>query len=161
MEGARLTASVENGLVPEVLLGGQYGHRLHFWDMHTQQHKPVLDFGAQNQLVFELRSAHNPTRPYGFVNSAISLKDLSASIWQRYLDGDRWAARKIIEIPAEPADPEWLPPMLKSFAAVPPLVTDIALSLDDRFLLEWPKSHRPRQIRLEGGNCSSDSYCYP
>lgn len=46
-----LPASFENGLVPEVLLGGQYGHRLHFWDLHTRQHKPVLDFGAQNQLV--------------------------------------------------------------------------------------------------------------
>jgi selenium-binding protein 1 len=144
-----------------VLLGGQYGHRLHFWDLHTRQHKPVLDLGAENQLVFELRPAHNPTRPCGFVNSVISLKDLSASIGQWYLDGDRWAARKIIEIPAEPVDPEWLPPMLKSFAAVPPLVTNIALSFDERFLLEWPKSHRPHQIRLEGGNCSSDSYCYP
>ena len=40
----------------------------------------------------------------------------------------------MIEIPAEPADPEKLPPLLKGFSAVPPLVTDIDLSLDDRFL---------------------------
>src|SRR6185369_4199384 len=42
--------------------------------------------------------------------------------------------RKVIEIPAESADPEKLPPLLKGFKAVPPLVTDINLSLDDRFL---------------------------
>jgi selenium-binding protein 1 len=45
-----------------------------------------------------------------------------------------WAVRKVIEIPAEPADPQLLPPMLKSFGAVPPLVTDTDLSMDDRFL---------------------------
>ena len=40
----------------------------------------------------------------------------------------------MITIPAEPADPADLPPLLKGFKAVPPLVTDINLSLDDRFL---------------------------
>ncbi|PTB21067.1 selenium-binding protein [Trinickia symbiotica] len=259
-----LPATFENGLVPEVLLGGKYGHRLHFWDLNTRKHRQVLDFGEENQLVFELRPAHDPTRAYGFVNSVISLKDLSASIWTWYRDGGKWAARKIIEIPAEPADPALLPPMLKGFGAVPPLITDIALSLDDRYLyvacwgtgdmrrydvsdpqrpelvgsvriggiaarathpradgrplnggpqmvevsrdghrvyftnslygaideqfypdgiegwmvkldaapggglefdadfyLAWPRTHRPHQIRLEGGDASSDSYCYP
>src|SRR6185312_17571807 len=45
-----------------------------------------------------------------------------------------WQAVKVIEIPAEPADPDLLPPALKPFGAVPPLITDINLSLDDRFL---------------------------
>jgi len=49
-------------------------------------------------------------------------------------DGDKWAVTKIIDIPAEPADPDDLPPVLKGFKAVPPLVTDIDLSMDDRFL---------------------------
>jgi selenium-binding protein 1 len=40
----------------------------------------------------------------------------------------------VIEIPAEPADPEQLPPLLQGFKAVPPLVTDIELSVDDRRL---------------------------
>ncbi len=42
--------------------------------------------------------------------------------------------RKVIEIPAEPASPELLPPLLQGFGAVPPLVSDINLSLDDRML---------------------------
>ena len=91
-------------------------------------------FRAEYQLVFELRPAHDPTKAYGFVNAVISLKDLSASIWTWYRDGDKWAVKKIIEIPAEPADPDLLPPVLKGFKAVPPLVTDIDLSMDDRFL---------------------------
>ena len=37
-------------------------------------------------------------------------------------------------IPAEPAEADLLPPALKPFGAVPPLVSDIDLSLDDRFL---------------------------
>src|SRR5206468_45943 len=45
-----------------------------------------------------------------------------------------WDLKKVIEIPAEQADPEKLPAMLKDFKAVPPLVTDINLSLDDKFL---------------------------
>ncbi|MBV9245163.1 MAG: selenium-binding family protein [Methylobacteriaceae bacterium] len=259
-----LPADFENGLVPEVLLGSKYGRKLHFWDLHKRKHLQQIDFGTEHQLVFELRPAHDPTKAHGFVNCVISLKDLSSSIWTWYRDGDKWAVRKIIEIPAEPADPDLLPPALKGFKAVPPLVTDIDLSMDDRFLyvscwgtgdlqqydvsdpfaprltgkvriggivsrashpgarngklnggpqmveisrdgrrvyftnslygvideqfypegidgwmvkldagpdggigfdpkffIEWPKSHRPHQVRLQGGDCSSDSYCYP
>ncbi len=254
----------EDGLIPEVLLGGKYGRRLHFWDLHTRRHLQEIDLGEEQQLVFELRPAHDPTKAYGFVGVVISLKDLSSSIWTWYRDNGKWAVKKVIEIPAEPADPDLLPPLLKGFKAVPPLVSDIDLSMDDRFLyvscwgtgdmrqydvsdpfnpkltgkiriggivdraghpgagngalnggpqmveisrdgkrvyftnslygaidpqfypdgidgwmvkldakpdggiafdpeffVAWPKSHRPHQVRLEGGDCSSDSYCYP
>lgn len=254
----------ENGLVPEILLGAKYGRRLHFWDLHKRKHLQTIDFGDKYQLVFELRPAHDPTKAYGFVNTVLCLEDLSSAIWVWHRDGDKWAVTKVIDIPAEPADPDTLPPMLKGFGAVPPLVTDIDLSMDDRFLyvscwgtgdllqfdvsdpfkpkqtgkvriggivarashpaakngtlnggpqmveisrdgrrvyftnslygvideqfypegidgwmvkldakpdggiafdekffVEWPKSHRPHQVRLQGGDCSSDSYCYP
>jgi methanethiol oxidase len=254
----------ENGLVPEILLGAKYGRKLHFWDLHGRKHQQTIDFGDKYQLVFELRPAHDPTKAYGFVNCVLSLENLSSSIWVWHRDGNKWAVTKVIEIPAEPADPDKLPPMLKGFEMVPPLVTDIDLSMDDRFLyvacwgtgdfhqydvsdpfkpkltgkvriggivsrathpaakngalnggpqmvevsrdgrrvyftnslygaideqfypegvkgwmvkldakpeggmafdekffVEWPKSHRPHQVRLEGGDCSSDSYCYP
>ncbi|HWK66176.1 MAG TPA: selenium-binding protein SBP56-related protein [Rhizobiaceae bacterium] len=254
----------EEGLVPDILLGSKYGRRLHFWDLNKRRHVQEIDFGEEHQLVFELRPAHDPTKAYGFVNCVISLKDLSSSIWTWHRDGDKWAVKKVISIPAEPASADDLPPMLKGFGAVPPLVTDIDLSMDDRFLyvscwgtgdllqydvsdplepkltgkvriggivsraahpgarngtlsggpqmveisrdgkrvyftnslygaidtqfydggfdgwmvklhakpeggiefdekffIDWPKGHLPHQIRLEGGDCSSDSYCYP
>ena len=253
----------EDGLVPELLLASKYGRRLHFWDLTRRKHLQEIDFGAEYQLVFELRPAHDPTKAYGFVNCVVCLKDLSSSIWTWYRDGDRWAVRKVIDIPAEPADPSQLPPALKDFKACPPLVTDIDLSVDDKYLyvscwgtgdlqqydvsdpfkpkltgkvriggivarashpgvnrplnggpqmveisrdgtriyftnslygaidgqfypggvdgwmvkvdarpqggielakdffVEWPEGYRPHQVRLEGGDASSDSYCYP
>jgi selenium-binding protein 1 len=124
----------ENGLVPELLLGSQYGRRLHFWDLNARRHVQEIDLGADYQLAFELRPAHDPTKAYGFVNSVLCLKDLSSSIWTWYRDGQQWAIRKVIDIPAEPADPDRLPPLLKGFKACPPLVTDIDLSVDDTYL---------------------------
>ena len=35
------------------------------------------------------------------------------------------------------------------------------IAFDEKFFVQWPTSHRPHQVRLEGGDCSSDSYCYP
>jgi selenium-binding protein 1 len=125
---------VEGGVNPELLLGGKYGNALHVWDLHTRRHVQKLELGPEYQMPLELRPAHNPTEAYGFVGVVTSIKDLSASVWAWYRDGGSWRIRKVIEIPAEPADAEKLPPLLKGFGAVPPLVTDINLSLDDRFL---------------------------
>jgi methanethiol oxidase len=125
---------VRNGINPEILLKGGYGHKLHIWDLRKRRHLQELDLGAEYQMALELRPAHDPTRAYGFLGVVVSLKDLSASIWVWHRDGGKWGVKRIIEIPAEPADPEKLPPLLQGFKAVPPLITDINLSLDDRFL---------------------------
>jgi selenium-binding protein 1 len=123
---------VEGGLNPDLL--GQYGRSLHVWDLRKRRHLQALDLGAEQQMVLEVRPAHDPTKAYGFVGVVVSLKDLSASVWLWHQANGSWAVRKVIEIPAEPADPEQLPPALKPFKAAPPLVTDIDLSVDDRFL---------------------------
>ena len=102
----------EDGLVPEHLLAGKYSHKLHFWDLHRRKHQQEIDLGTQHQLIFELRPAHDPTKAYGFVNCVLSLEDLSSSIWTWYRDGSAWKAKKVIEISAEPADPDLLPPTL-------------------------------------------------
>jgi len=126
---------IEDGVVPELLLGGKYGHHLNVWDMRSRRHKQAIDLGPEQQMVLELRPAHDPTRPYGFVGVVVSTADLSASVWlwDRQPDGSV-AVKKVIEIPAEPAETEQLPPALQPFGAVPPLVTDIGLSVDDRTL---------------------------
>jgi methanethiol oxidase len=127
---------VENGVNAELLLAGKYGHRLHVWDLRRRRHRQVLDLGPEQQMVLELRPAHDPAKAYGFVGVVTSLKDLSSSVWLWHRDdrdGD-FQIRKVIEIPAVPADPELLPPALKPFGAVSPFITDLNLSLDDRFL---------------------------
>ncbi|MEA2284525.1 MAG: methanethiol oxidase [Solirubrobacteraceae bacterium] len=127
---------VEGGVIPELLLGGKYGHQLHVWDMRRRRHKQAIDLGPEHQMVLELRPAHDPSRPYGFVGVVVSTADLSASVWmwERQSDG-QVAVKKVITIPAEPAETEQLPPALQPFGAVPPLVTDISLSVDDSTLL--------------------------
>jgi methanethiol oxidase len=253
---------VEGGLDPDLLLNSQYGHRLHVWDLRRRRHVEALELGLEHQMVLEIRPAHDPAKLYGFVGVVVSLKDLSASVWTWYRENGKWGMRKTIEIPAEAAHEDQLPPALKPFKAVPPLVSDINLSLDDKYLyvscwgtgelrqydvsdplnpiqtgsvhlggivrqaahpksgplnggpqmvelsrdgkrvyfsnslyaswdaqfypegvrgwltkldvadgggvavdpdffLEFPEGERPHQIRLEGGDASSDSFCYP
>ena len=129
---------VKDGINPELLLAGKYGHALHVWDLKSRRHLQTLDLGAEQQMVLELRPAHDPRRAFGFVGVVISLEDLSSSIWMWYLDSadgkGEWKVKKVITIPAEPAEEGDLPPLLKGFKAVPPLVTDINLSLDDQML---------------------------
>jgi len=129
---------VRHGVNPELLLKGEYGHKLHIWDLRRRRHQQEIDLGGGYQMALELRPAHDPTRAYGFLGVVVSLKDLSASIWVWHRETEnkdaKWGVKKIIDIPAEPADPEKLPPLLRGFKAVPPLITDINLSLDDRFL---------------------------
>jgi selenium-binding protein 1 len=125
---------IENGLNPEDLLGRKFGHHLNFWSMSERKLTQRIDLGDQHQMVLELRPAHDPSKAYGFVGVVISVEDLSASVWLWHQDGDRWAAQKVITIPAEPAEPNDLPPALKPFSAVPPLVSDIDLSVDDHWL---------------------------
>jgi selenium-binding protein 1 len=86
-------------------------------------------------MVLELRPAHDPRKAYGFVGVVVSTADLSASVWlwERGADG-QVSATKVIEIGAEAAEADQLPPVIQPFGAVPPLVTDIALSVDDRDL---------------------------
>jgi selenium-binding protein 1 len=125
---------IENGVVGELLLGRKYGHKLHFWDLRKRRHVQEVDLGDEHQMVLELRPAHDPTRTYGFAGVVTSVEDLSASVWTWFREGGRWQARKVISIPAEPAPADSLPPVLQPFGAVPPLITDIALSVDDQRL---------------------------
>jgi methanethiol oxidase len=125
----------EQGIVAEELLAGKYGHRLHFWDLRKHCKIQTVDLGSQYQMLLELRPAHDPRKSYGFAGVVVSREDLSASIWSWYQDGSgKWQAQKTITIPAQSAAENDLPPFLKGFKAVPPLITDIALSPDDRYL---------------------------
>jgi methanethiol oxidase len=125
---------IEHGLDPEDLLGRRFGHHLNFWSMSERTLTQRIDLGDAHQMVLELRPAHDPAKAWGFVGVVISVEDLSGSIFLWQQDGDRWVATKVITIPAEPADPDLLPPALKPFGAVPPLISDIDLSVDDRWL---------------------------
>ena len=129
-----LPPQFESGLVPEDLLSNKYGHRLHFWDLRARKNVQTIDLGENHQMALEVRPAHDPAKQYGFVGVVVDTTNLEGSIWTWWRDGDRFRCEKTATIPPEPAAKEDLPPLLKGFEAVPPLVTDIDLSLDDRFL---------------------------
>ncbi len=257
-----LPPQFEGGIVPEDLLSNKYGHRLHFWDLRARRNVQTIDPGANHQMALEVRPAHDPVKEYGFVGVVVDTTNLEGSIWTWRRANGKFHCTKTATIPAEPAAKEDLPPLLQGFGAVPPLVTDIDLSLDDRFLyvscwgtgemrqydvsdpmkpelvgsvhvggivrrtphpngaafgygpqmvevsrdgkrvywtnslystwddqfypgdrggamvmsnvgagggitldkdfhVEFPKGYRAHQIRLEGGDCSTDSFCYP
>jgi methanethiol oxidase len=107
---------------------------VNFWSMSERKLTQRVDLGDQHQMVLELRPAHDPAKAWGFVGVVTNAEDLSASVWLWHKDGNQWAVDKVITIPAEPADADALPPLLKPFSAVPPFVTDIDLSVDDHWL---------------------------
>jgi selenium-binding protein 1 len=125
---------IEGGLNPELLMAKKYGRQIHLWDLRRRRHLRALPVGEDDQITLELRPAHDPRKSYGFAGVVVSIANLSSSIWLWHRKDDGWAVDKVIEIPAEPAEPDLLPPALKPFKAVPPLVSDIDLSVDDRFL---------------------------
>jgi selenium-binding protein 1 len=125
---------IEDGLNPELLLGKQYGHQLHVWDLRKRTHVKALDIGDQHQMALELRPAHDPTKTYGFMGVVVSVEDLTASVWLWHREGGDWAIEKVISIPPVPAETDQLPPALQPFGAVPPIVSDLVLSLDDQRL---------------------------
>jgi len=129
-----LPPQFENGIVPEDLLGNKYGHALHFWDLRERRHVQTIDLGANHQMALEVRPAHDPAREYGFVGVVVDTTNLEASIWTWIRENGKFQARKTITIPPEPAKADTLPPLLQGFGAVPPLVSDIDLSLDDKHL---------------------------
>ncbi|MBX3605509.1 MAG: selenium-binding protein [Piscinibacter sp.] len=129
-----LPPQFENGLVGEDLLANRYGHRLHFWDLRARRHVQTIDLGANHQMALEVRPAHEPTKDYGFVGVVIDTTNLEGSIWTWTRENGRFAAHKTAVIPPQPADPAKLPPLLQPFKAVPPLISDIDLSLDDHYL---------------------------
>jgi selenium-binding protein 1 len=129
-----LPPQFENGIVPEDLLGNKYGHRLHFWDLRARRNVQTIDLGANHQMALEVRPAHDPIKEYGFVGVVVDTTNLEGSIWTWWREGGKFHCEKTAVVPPEPAEADKLPPLLKGFGAVPPLITDIDLSLDDRFL---------------------------
>jgi hypothetical protein len=99
----------ENGLVPEDLLAGKYGHQLHFWDLRKRCKLQSIDLGADQQMVLELRPAHDPNKTYGFAAVVISLNDLSANIWTWYQeDGNGQQKKPSPFLPNRPAKMNFL-----------------------------------------------------
>jgi selenium-binding protein 1 len=109
------------GFRMEDVKAGRYGQRLHFWDWTTHKRIQTIDLGSEGLVPLEVRFHHNPDSAHGFVCAA-----LSSAVWHFHKAGSSWSAEKVIQV--EPVKVEG------QADPVPGLVTDILLSLDDRFL---------------------------
>jgi len=114
---------------------GEYGHRLDISHLGDGSRNQTIDLGPENQMILSLAGARrHRSRCYGFAGVFIGLPGLGSSVWCWYRAGTQWKATKVIDIPPEPCAPALLPPSLAPFGVVPPFITDIKLSPNDRFL---------------------------
>ena len=93
-----------------------------------------VDLGAQHQMALEVRPSHDPSATWGFVGVVVSTEDLSGSIWRWFRDDGEWKVEKVISDPGRAGRSRPSAAALKPFGALPPIITDIDLSVDDRFL---------------------------
>ena len=100
---------------------GNYGQHLHFWDWQKHELIHSVDLGAEGLIPLEVRFHHDPDSTHGYVGAA-----LSSNIWHWHQNNGNWEVNKAIDV--APVDLEgWAFP-------VPSLITDLLISLDDRYL---------------------------
>ena len=110
----------EPGFDPEHVAAGRYGSRLHFWNLAERTLEQTVELGENGLVPLEARWLHNPDADEGFVGAA-----LSSTMWRFHRNGS-WQADQVIAIESVPLE-GWPFP-------VPGLITDLLLSMDDRFL---------------------------
>ncbi len=118
--------TVKRGFRIEDVQAGRYGQQLHFWDWEKKQIAQSIPLGEHGQIPLEVRFHHNPDSTHGFVGAA-----LSSVVWHWSANEDtdatdRWQAEPVIRVEAVETD-GWPFP-------VPGLITDVVLSLDDKYL---------------------------
>ncbi|CAL4061558.1 unnamed protein product [Meganyctiphanes norvegica] len=111
------------GFDPKDVENGDYGTHLNFFSWSEQKLLQRLDLGPEGVMPLEIRFLHDPLATEGYVGCA-----LYANVFRFYrTDEGTWTAHKVISIPPKTVEGWALPVM-------PGVMTDILISLDDRFL---------------------------
>ena len=113
--------TVRKGFHLEDVQAGKYGQHLQFWDWSRREISQSVDLGEGGMIPLEVRFHHNPDSTHGFVGAA-----LSSAIFHWYQEGTQWNADNVIQV--DPIETDGWP------FPVPGLITDVVLSLDDRYL---------------------------
>ncbi|EEC08931.1 selenium-binding protein, putative, partial [Ixodes scapularis] len=105
------------------IAAGKYGTSLVVWDWPKLSIQKTIDLGMEGLMPLEVRFLHNPAASEGFVGCAIG-----STVWRFFKTADGcWDAEKVITIPPKKVQ-GWL------LDEMPAVITDILISLDDRFL---------------------------
>ena len=113
----------EPGFDIEDVGAGRYGQRLHFWDLAERRLEQTLDLGEHGLIPLEVRWLHDPDAEQGFVGAT-----LSSNIFRFHRSNGSYQAEPVIEVDNEELEGWPLP------GGVPGLITDLVVSMDDRFL---------------------------
>jgi selenium-binding protein 1 len=111
----------EGGFDIKDVAAGRYGHRLHFWDLAERRLEQTVDLGEQGLVPLEIRWLHDPDADEGLVAAA-----LSSVIWRFHRSNGAYRADPVITTEAFEVDGFPFP--------APGLITDILISMDDRFM---------------------------
>jgi methanethiol oxidase len=111
----------ERGFDPADVAAGRYGSRLHFWNLSERTLEQTLELGDSGLVPLEIRWLHDPDADQGFVGAA-----LSSTMWHFHRDNGSYTADSVIAI--DGIEQEGWP------FPVPALITDLVVSMDDRFL---------------------------
>jgi selenium-binding protein 1 len=111
----------EKGFDLDDVTAGRYGSRLNFWNLAERQLEQTIDLGENGLVPLEARWLHDPDADEGFVGAA-----LSSTMWRFHRDNGSFKADQVIAVESVPLE-GWPFP-------VPGLITDLVLSMDDRFL---------------------------
>jgi methanethiol oxidase len=111
----------EGGFDPADVEAGHYGHRLHFWNLEERRMEETVELGEAGLVPLEVRWLHDPDAESGFVGAA-----LSSTMFYFHRQNGGWKAEQVIAVEGVPQE-GWPFP-------VPGLITDLVLSMDDRFL---------------------------
>lgn len=105
-------------------VSAKYGRKLNIWDWTSHELVESIDLGDDGLIPLEIRFLHDPNSVHGFVGCA-----LSSSVFHFYKDSatGKWKAEKVIQVSPKEVKGWALPHM-------PGLISDILISLDDRFL---------------------------
>jgi selenium-binding protein 1 len=113
--------TIRNGFKLDDVKAGKYGRRLNFWDWKDRKILQTVDLGDEGLIPLEVRFHHDPKSVHGFAGAA-----LSSAIWHWEKKHGQWRAEKVVQV--DPVKVEGWP------FPVPGLITDLVLSLDDRWL---------------------------
>lgn len=103
------------------VMANKYGHHLHFWDWQKHELTQSIDLGQEGLVPLEIRFQHNPESTHAFVGAA-----LSSTLWHCHRANGRWQADTVVAVPSVELE-GWPIPL-------PGLITDLVLSMDDRYL---------------------------
>ena len=97
--------------------------QIHVWNWRERTLRQTIDLGPEGLIPLEIRFQHNPDSPHGYVGAALSSNIIGFEVGAGGEVATRVAVRQA-----------WLDVEGWALPQLPPLITDILISLNDQYL---------------------------